>query len=36
MVTAVDAESTAAFVTASAVPLNAATTSDTAMRPNQM
>ena len=34
--TAVFAESMAPFVTASAVPLNAATTSATAMRPNQM
>ena len=34
--TAVDADSTAPLVTASAVPLNAATTSATAMRPNQM
>ena len=34
--TAVDAESTAALVTASAVPLTAATTSDSAISPNQM
>ena len=34
--TAVEAESTVAFVTASAVPLNAATTSATAISPNQM
>ena len=36
IVTAVDAESTAPFVTPSAVPLIAATTRATAMRPNQM
>ena len=34
--TADDAESTAPFVTASAVPLIAATTSAIAIRPNQM
>jgi hypothetical protein len=36
MVTAVDADSIAPRVTASAVPLKAATTSATAIRPNQM
>ena len=34
--TAVDADSTAPLVTASAVPLTAATTSAIAIRPNQM
>ena len=34
--TAVDADSTAPFVTASAVPLIAATTRAIAIRPNQM